>query len=55
MKDSYRYEDSIFFQGWTDTTNYAPVDRAIISLLYDSRVQSNMTQDQVKKVFGIRN
>ena len=55
MKDSYRYEDSIFFQGWTDTINYTPIDCAIISLLYDSRVQSNMTQDQVKKVLGIRN
>ncbi|MCJ7472472.1 MAG: DUF2927 domain-containing protein [Actinobacteria bacterium] len=53
MKDSNRYEDSIFFQGWTNTINYTPGDRAIISLLYDSRLKPNMTQDQVKIVLGI--
>jgi len=53
MKDSNRYNDSIFFQGWTNTINYTPIDRAIISLLYDSRLKPNMTRDQVRKVLGI--
>lgn len=47
MKDSYRYEDSIFYQGWTDTSSYLPIDRAVIRLLYDSRLVPGMTQEQV--------
>ena len=47
MKDSYRYKDSIFYQGWTDTINYSPIDCKIISLLYDSRLRPGMTQEQV--------
>jgi len=47
MKDSYRYKDSIFYQGWTDTINYSPIDCTIISLLYNSRLRSGMTQEQV--------
>ena len=50
MNDSYRYEDSIFYQGWTDTINYAPIDRVVISLLYDSRLIPGMTKDQVINV-----
>jgi len=53
MKDSNRYKDSIFFQGWTNTINYTSIDRAIISLLYDSLIKPNMTKDQVRKVLGL--
>jgi hypothetical protein len=53
MKDSYRYEDSIFYQGWTDTTNYSTIDRKIISLLYDSRIQSEMTEEQVISALSV--
>ena len=53
MKDSNRYKDSIFFQGWTNTINYTPIDRSVISLLYDSRLKPNMTKDQVKNVLGL--
>ena len=47
MKDSYRYKDSVFYQGWTDTLNYSPIDRTIVSLLYDPRLRSGMTQEQI--------
>jgi hypothetical protein len=53
MKDSNRYKDSIFFQGWTNTINYIPIDRTIISLLYDFRIKPNMSKDQVKSILGI--
>lgn len=53
MNDSYSYEDSIFYQGWTDTINYLPIDITVISLLYDPRVKSGMTQDQVRSILGI--
>jgi len=52
MKDSYRYKDSIFYQGWTDIINYSPVDCKIISLLYDSRLRPGMTQEQVMSELG---
>lgn len=34
MKDSFRYRDSIFFQGWTDSNAYTEIDKAVIRLLY---------------------
>lgn len=33
--DSYRYRNSIFFQGWTDTTEYAEIDKELIKMLYN--------------------
>lgn len=53
MNDSNRYEDSIFYIGWTDTIEYLPIDRTIISLLYDPRLKLGMTQNQIKDVLGI--
>lgn len=35
MKDSYSYENSIFYQGWTMTTSYAPIDIELIKILYN--------------------
>jgi len=34
--DSYRYSKSIFYQGWTDTTEYAEIDKEIIKMLYNN-------------------
>ena len=53
MKDSWRYQESVFYQGWTGTTAYAQIDRALIKLLYDPRLRSGMTQDQVKDALDI--
>jgi len=50
MNDSYRYEDSIFYQNWTDVRQYSEMDRAVISILYDSRIAAGMTVKQVKDV-----
>lgn len=47
MRDSSRYRDSIFYQGWTDTTEYSTLDRAVISLLYQPQLQTGMTRSQV--------
>jgi hypothetical protein len=54
MNDSWQYPESILYQGWTDVILYAPIDRAIIGLLYDSRLRPNMTKDQVKNVLSIQ-
>ena len=47
MRDSYRYPDSIFYQGWTDVTHYSDIDRAIIQLLYQDGIRPGMTRDEV--------
>jgi len=33
--DSWKYENSIFYQGWTTTTEFAPIDRELIDMLYN--------------------
>ncbi|MBW4655634.1 MAG: DUF2927 domain-containing protein [Kaiparowitsia implicata GSE-PSE-MK54-09C] len=48
MQDSLAYPDSIFYQGWTETTQYAPIDRAIIQLLYSSAVTPGMNRAQAE-------
>jgi hypothetical protein len=35
FNDSYKYENSIFQQRWTETTEYAPIDRVLIDMLYN--------------------
>jgi hypothetical protein len=52
MQDSSRYQDSIFFQGWTDPTQYAEIDRALIQMLYRPEIQPGMTRSQVMQVLG---
>lgn len=34
INDSWWYPDSIFYQGWTTTTEYAPIDRELINAIY---------------------
>jgi hypothetical protein len=47
MRDSDRYPESIFYSGWTDVTEYAPIDRALIRMLYSDSVQPGMDEEQV--------
>lgn len=46
MQDSFRYADSLFYQPWTDVTQYSAIDRAVIKMLYDPRILPGMTQAQ---------
>lgn len=52
MQDSQRYRDSIFFQGWTDPTEYTEIDKAIIRMLYHPDIQAGMTRSQVMQVLS---
>jgi hypothetical protein len=36
FNDSYKYPESIFYQGWTTTTEFAPIDVEIIDMLYNN-------------------
>lgn len=47
MNDSRRHPDSIFYQGWTETQTFSPADQAIIQMLYQAKLQPNMTQAEV--------
>lgn len=47
MRDSYRYPDSIFYQGWTDPTQFSAIDKVLIQMLYRPEVRAGMTRSQV--------
>jgi len=46
MNDSNKYEDSIFYQKWTDVTQYSDIDKAVIQLLYLKKIKTGMTREQ---------
>lgn len=36
FNDSWAYPESIFYQGWTTTTEFDPIDRELIDMLYNN-------------------
>jgi hypothetical protein len=50
MNDSYRYKDSIFYQGWTDPIQYAEIDKVLLEMLYRPDIRPGMTKAEVLKV-----
>ncbi len=36
LNDSWKYPESIFYQGWTTTTKFSEIDKRLIDLLYNS-------------------
>ena len=47
VRDSWRYQDSIFYQGQSNVNQYSAEDRAIIQLLYLTSIQPGMSRSQV--------
>jgi len=47
MADSYKYPSSIFYQPWSTVTEYSTVDRALIKMLYDKRLESGMRREDI--------
>ncbi len=47
FKDSWKNSDSIFYEGWTTTNRYHPLDQSIIQMLYDPKLQPGMDRTQV--------
>lgn len=45
MNDSYKYHESIFYQGWTDTQNYTELDKKIISQLYNPAIKPGCNKE----------
>lgn len=50
MKDSYRYPKSIFYQKFSRTNQYTNIDKKLIRLLYNNKIQPGMTKQQVDQV-----
>lgn len=36
MNDSYKYPESVFYEGVSEVTEYAPIDRELIDILYNN-------------------
>lgn len=53
FQDSWQYPDSIFYQGWTATGEYSPIDAPTIKLLYQPQLLPGMTQGQVRDILTL--
>ena len=52
MNDSNKFEDSIFYQEWTDVLEYSEIDRAVIKLLYLKKITPGMSKEQALNVLN---
>lgn len=52
MQDSFKYADSMFYQPWTNTTQYSALDRALIQMLYHPDIRPGMTRAEVITVLN---
>lgn len=52
FRDSWRHSDSIFYEGWTTTNIYHPLDAATIQMLYDPQLVPGMDRTQVRTVYA---
>ncbi|MBU0530017.1 DUF2927 domain-containing protein [bacterium] len=52
MNDSNKYKNSVFYQEWTDVTDFSEIDKSIIKLLYQKKVKPGMSKEQVLKVLN---
>ena len=50
MNDSWRYPESIYYQGWTRTREYAPIDWIVIEMLYRDEIEPGMSEDEALTV-----
>lgn len=52
MNDSNKYHNSIFYQGWTDVTEFSKIDKSVIKLLYLKNIKPGMSKEQVLGVLN---
>jgi len=50
MNDSYEYAESIFYQEWTDVQGLSEIDKAVVKILYDPRIKSGMSMEEVTEI-----
>jgi hypothetical protein len=54
LRDSHRYPESIFYQEWTSVTAYAPIDRAVIRMVYNPAIREGMTKEEARATLAQR-
>ena len=47
---SWRYPDSVFYEGDSSPTELADIDEAVIRLLYDPRIKPGMTMEDLERM-----
>ena len=52
MNDSNKYNDSIFYQEWTDVKEFSELDKSVIKLLYIKKIKLGMSKEQVLGVLN---
>jgi len=52
MKDSLKYRDSIFYEGWTQTQKFSEIDRKMIEILYSDSIRPGMRKEQVETILN---
>lgn len=52
MNDSNKYNDSIFYQEWTDVKEFSELDKSVIKLLYLKKIKLGMSKEQVLGVLN---
>lgn len=50
MKDSWKYSDSIFYQGYSESIEYSELDILLIKTLYNEEIKPGMTKEEVVQV-----
>lgn len=50
LNDSYRYPESIFYQGWTCITGYAEIDKKLIQFQQNPLIRAGMSRTQVIEI-----
>lgn len=50
LNDSYRYPESIFYQGWTCTTGYAEIDKKLIQFQQNPLIKAGMSRAQAIEI-----
>ena len=50
LQDSFLYPESIFYQAFSDVTEYLPIDRAVIDLLHRPELRVGMTATEAARV-----
>mgnify|MGYP000627734607 CR=1 FL=1 len=51
LNDSWTHADSIFYQGRSLTTEYAQIDKSILSILYSDTIEAGMSYDMILSLF----
>lgn len=50
INDSYKYSESIFYQEWSETQEFADIDKRLIEILYSDMIAPGMSRQEAMEV-----